>query len=147
MQKRLLLSCLLILALVVAACGGGAPAPAEPAAPAQEQAQPTNTPEPAPTNTPEPEPTKAEEAAAPAEAAAAEPDVITTTGTKGEARRLIFVTHDMHPFFVPSIVGMSDACAAVGWECDFIGPPSRWKGRWSDSNRPLPASPTPSPSP
>ncbi|MCE7979854.1 MAG: hypothetical protein DYG89_01565 [Caldilinea sp. CFX5] len=124
MQKRLfpMLSCLLILALVVAACGGGAPAPAEPAA--QEQAQPTNTPEPAPTNTPEPEPTKAEAAAAPAEAAAAEPDVVTTTGTKGEARRLVFVTHDMHPFFVPSIVGMSDACAAVGWECDFIGPPA-----------------------
>ena len=56
--------------------------------------------------------------------AEAEPDVVTTEGTRGEARQMVFITHDMHPFFVPSIVGMSDACMAVGWECSFIGPPS-----------------------
>ncbi|MEZ4726830.1 MAG: substrate-binding domain-containing protein [Caldilineaceae bacterium] len=132
MRKRLLpmLSYLIVLALLVAACGGGseAPAPAEP--PAQEAAQPTATPEPAADAAPTEAPAEEAEAEAAAEApaesadAAAEPDVITTAGSKGEARRMIFVTHDMHPFFVPSIVGMSDACAAVGWECDFIGPPA-----------------------
>lgn len=39
-------------------------------------------------------------------------------------RRMIFVTHDMHPFFIPTIVGMQDACGMVGWECQFVGPPS-----------------------
>ena len=53
-----------------------------------------------------------------------EPDEITTEGSKGEARTMVFITHDMHPFFVPSIVGMSDACLAIGWECSFIGPPA-----------------------
>lgn len=39
-------------------------------------------------------------------------------------RRMIFVTHDMHPFFIPTIVGMQDACQLVGWECQFVGPPT-----------------------
>ncbi|MEZ4726829.1 MAG: substrate-binding domain-containing protein [Caldilineaceae bacterium] len=42
----------------------------------------------------------------------------------GDPKTLVFITHDMHPFFVPSIVGMADACGFFAWECSFIGPPS-----------------------
>ncbi len=48
---------------------------------------------------------------------------ITATHTSTK-RRMIFVTHDLHPFFAPTVAGMSDACAAVGWECSLSGPPS-----------------------
>ena len=47
---------------------------------------------------------------------------ITATHTVTK-RRMIFVTHDLHPFFAPTVAGMSDACAAVGWECSLTGPP------------------------
>ena len=143
----LALTALLALSLVFAlsACGGrdepeeepaveeAAPEEAEDEAeePAEEE---TEAEEAEPTEEPAEEEEAAEDEEASEEAtteeadeeaaAGEEPDVITAEGSKGESRRMVFITHDMHPFFVPSIVGMSDACAAVGWECDFVGPPS-----------------------
>ncbi|MBS1251581.1 MAG: hypothetical protein MAG451_00614 [Anaerolineales bacterium] len=37
-------------------------------------------------------------------------------------RKVIFVTHDLNPFFVPAIVGLKDFGSLAGWETDFIGP-------------------------
>jgi ABC-type sugar transport system substrate-binding protein len=38
-------------------------------------------------------------------------------------RKVIFVTHDLNPFFVPAIVGLKDFGALAGWDTEFIGPP------------------------
>ena len=56
---------------------------------------------------------------------AAETDTtLTADGQLGPSRNMTFLTHDMHPFFVPTIVGMADACGFFGWKCNFIGPPA-----------------------
>lgn len=59
--------------------------------------------------------TSAEEEAAVEEAAAEE--VVAET-----KRRVVFVTHDLNPFFVPAIVGLKDFAELAGWDSDFIGP-------------------------
>jgi len=41
---------------------------------------------------------------------------------QGTKRKMNFVVHAMDPFFVPTIVGMKDACAMTGWDCQFNGP-------------------------
>ena len=38
-------------------------------------------------------------------------------------RKVIFVVHDLNPFFVPAIVGMKNFGALAGWDTQFIGPP------------------------
>jgi len=38
-------------------------------------------------------------------------------------RKVIFVTHDLNPFFVPAIVGLKDFGSLAGWDTEFIGPP------------------------
>ena len=38
-------------------------------------------------------------------------------------RKVIFVVHDLNPFFVPAIVGLKDFGALAGWKTEFIGPP------------------------
>ena len=38
-------------------------------------------------------------------------------------RKVIFVTHDLNPFFVPAIVGLKDFGTLAGWDTEFIGPP------------------------
>jgi len=42
--------------------------------------------------------------------------------TQAPKRKVIFVTHDLNPFFVPAIVGLKDFGALAGWDTDFIGP-------------------------
>lgn len=42
---------------------------------------------------------------------------------QGKKRKVIFVTHDLNPFFVPAIVGLKDFGALAGWDTEFIGPP------------------------
>jgi len=42
---------------------------------------------------------------------------------QGKKRKVIFVTHDLNPFFVPAIVGLKDLGAMAGWDTEFIGPP------------------------
>jgi ribose transport system substrate-binding protein len=37
-------------------------------------------------------------------------------------RKVIFVTHDLNPFFVPAIVGLKDFGSMAGWDTNFIGP-------------------------
>lgn len=39
-------------------------------------------------------------------------------------RKVIFVTHDLNPFFVPVIRGFETFGALRGWETQFLGPPS-----------------------
>jgi ABC-type sugar transport system substrate-binding protein len=123
-QKRIwaFITLIVVAMMVLAACGGQEEEPTEaPAAATEAPAEePTEEPMEEPTEEPAEEPT--EEPAE--EEMMEEPDVVTTEGSLGEAREMIFITHDMHPFFVPTIVGMSDACLAVGWECSFVGPPS-----------------------
>ena len=41
---------------------------------------------------------------------------------QGKKRKVIFVTHDLNPFFVPAIVGLKDFGALAGWDTQFIGP-------------------------
>jgi len=60
--------------------------------------------------------------AAPAEEAAEEEAVEEPTLEKTE-RKVIFVTHDLNPFFVPAIVGLKDFGSLAGWKTEFIGPP------------------------
>jgi ABC-type sugar transport system substrate-binding protein len=135
-QRRIwaFITLMIVAMMVLAACGGQeeepteAPAAAPTEAPAEEPTEepmeePTEEPMEEPTEEPMEEPTE-EPMEEPTEEPMEEPDVVTTEGSMGEAREMIFITHDMHPFFVPTIVGMSDACLAVGWECSFVGPPS-----------------------
>ena len=42
---------------------------------------------------------------------------------KEKKRKVIFVVHDLNPFFVPAIVGLKDFGALAGWNTEFIGPP------------------------
>jgi ABC-type sugar transport system substrate-binding protein len=138
-QKRIwaFITLIVVAMMVLAACADTEVEPTEaPAAPTEAPAEepteapaeePTEVPAEEPTEAPAEEPTEApaeEPTEEPVEEAMEEPDVVTTEGSLGEAREMIFITHDMHPFFVPTIVGMSDACLAVGWECSFVGPPS-----------------------
>jgi ribose transport system substrate-binding protein len=44
------------------------------------------------------------------------------TATEGPKRKVIFVTHDLNPFFVPAVVGLKDFGALAGWDTNFIGP-------------------------
>ena len=37
-------------------------------------------------------------------------------------RKVIFVVHDLNPFFVPAIVGMKEFGELAGWDTQFIGP-------------------------
>ncbi|MDQ4076117.1 MAG: substrate-binding domain-containing protein, partial [Chloroflexota bacterium] len=131
----LLIAVLLAALLVLAGCGGQAQPVTEPApteAPAEEETQAEEEepaaaePEPTEEPTEETEETEGEttEESEVEVSAGEEADEISVEGTTGEAREMVFITHDMHPFFVPTIVGMSDACQAVGWDCSFIGPPS-----------------------
>lgn len=39
-------------------------------------------------------------------------------------RKVIFVTHDLNPFFIPVIAGFEEFGALRGWETQFNGPPS-----------------------
>jgi simple sugar transport system substrate-binding protein len=135
-RRLALVSVLVIALLALLACGPqaqpeAAPQPTPTAEPvAEPEPEPTPEPEPEPEPTPEPAPeptpvpTPEEEVEEEPEEEVADVDEVAVEGFRGEARRMVFVTHDMHPFFVPTIVGMSDACLAVGWECSFIGPPS-----------------------
>jgi ribose transport system substrate-binding protein len=41
----------------------------------------------------------------------------------GERRKVIFVTHDNNPFFVPVIKGLQEFGKLRGWETQFLGPP------------------------
>jgi ABC-type sugar transport system substrate-binding protein len=123
-HKKLVLfiSLLAILALALMACGGGREEAEPTEVPAPKAEEPTKAP---PTEAPKPTEAPAEPTQEPEPAAEAEPDTIAgVAGARGEKRRMVFITHDMHPYFVPTIVGMSDACLAIGWECSFIGPPS-----------------------
>ena len=43
---------------------------------------------------------------------------------QGKKRKVIFVVHDLNPFFVPAIVGMKNFGALAGWDTQFIGPPT-----------------------
>ncbi len=47
----------------------------------------------------------------------------TATDEPQKMRKIIFVTHDLNPFFVPAIVGLKDFGAMAGWDTQFIGPP------------------------
>lgn len=42
---------------------------------------------------------------------------------QAKKRKVIFVTHDLNPFFVPAIVGLKNFGALAGWDTEFIGPP------------------------
>ena len=42
---------------------------------------------------------------------------------EAKTRKIIFVTHDLNPFFVPAIVGLKDFGTLAGWDTEFIGPP------------------------
>jgi ribose transport system substrate-binding protein len=42
---------------------------------------------------------------------------------QGEARKVIFVTHDDNPFFVPVRAGLEDFGEMAGWETQWVGPP------------------------
>jgi ribose transport system substrate-binding protein len=44
------------------------------------------------------------------------------TEEPSKTRKVIFVTHDLNPFFVPAIVGLEDFGTMAGWETEFIGP-------------------------
>lgn len=59
---------------------------------------------------------EAAEEAAPAEEAEEEAPV-----AEGQ-RRVVFVTHDLNPFFVPAVVGLYDFADLAGWDADFMGP-------------------------
>ena len=50
-------------------------------------------------------------------------EVAAPAPTPEKKRKVIFVTHDLNPFFVPIIVGLEDFGALAGWETEFIGPP------------------------
>lgn len=43
--------------------------------------------------------------------------------TQQKKRKVIFVTHDLNPFFVPAIVGLKDFGSLAGWDTEFVGPP------------------------
>ncbi|RME84874.1 MAG: ABC transporter substrate-binding protein [Caldilineae bacterium] len=58
-------------------------------------------------------------APAPAETTGAAP----AAAQAGPKRKVIFVTHDMNPFFIPAIVGLKDFGKMANWETQFIGPP------------------------
>ena len=45
-----------------------------------------------------------------------------TTAAEKKVRKVVFVTHDLNPFFAPAVVGMKDFGALVGWETQFVGP-------------------------
>ena len=38
-------------------------------------------------------------------------------------RKVIFVVHDLNPFFVPAVVGQKTFGTLAGWDTQFIGPP------------------------
>jgi ribose transport system substrate-binding protein len=42
---------------------------------------------------------------------------------QGEARKVIFVTHDNNPFFVPVQAGFEQFGELAGWETQWVGPP------------------------
>jgi ribose transport system substrate-binding protein len=42
---------------------------------------------------------------------------------QGEARKVIFVTHDDNPFFVPVRFGFEEFGRLAGWETQWVGPP------------------------
>jgi len=43
---------------------------------------------------------------------------------QGTKRKVIFVTHDLNPFFVPAIIGLKNFGAMANWDTQFIGPPT-----------------------
>jgi len=57
-------------------------------------------------------------AVAPGEAPGAEP-----AGASRPKRKVIFVAHDLNPFFIPAIIGLKDFGDLAGWDTEFIGPP------------------------
>ncbi|MEA3336590.1 MAG: substrate-binding domain-containing protein [Chloroflexota bacterium] len=59
----------------------------------------------------------------PAAAPAAAPDTAAEPAEQeGPKRKVIFVTHDLNPFFIPAIIGLKDFGEMAGWETEFIGP-------------------------
>jgi ribose transport system substrate-binding protein len=56
---------------------------------------------------------------------AASEDTSTETAATEDApkKKIIFVTHDLNPFFIPAIIGLKDFGEMAGWETEFIGPP------------------------
>jgi len=41
---------------------------------------------------------------------------------QGKKRKVIFVVHDLNPFFVPAIVGLKEFGELANWDTQFIGP-------------------------
>jgi ribose transport system substrate-binding protein len=44
-------------------------------------------------------------------------------GQEGTTRKVIFVTHDDNPFFIPVRAGFEEFGALAGWETQWVGPP------------------------
>jgi len=51
------------------------------------------------------------------------PASVTAAPTRQARKKIIFVSHDLNPFFVPIIVGSKEMADFVGWDHQFVGPP------------------------
>src|ERR671916_21470 len=50
-------------------------------------------------------------------------DTLAAPRRQGENNKVIFVTHDDNPFFVPVRAGLEQFGELAGWETQWIGPP------------------------